>query len=141
MSDPVRKYLRERGCSKHVVDGGLSRLVEDWESTVQQIVRGYGFGIEEYLNDLDGRQLISELMSLNQESLPLRYQERVDRADERMRRAVDFTGRCIWGDEAASENGWSPDKNWWYFCEPKTAGPDLLEDLERDKAAQRKETG
>ena len=132
MSDPVRTYLRERGSTQHVVDRGLEGLVGDWEKTVESILQGYDFGLDDFLNDLDGRQLISELMALNEGSFGRRYQDRIRRADERMRQAVRFTSRCIWGEEAAAEHGWSPDRNWWYFSEPKTASRELLKDLKRN---------
>ena len=129
MSDPVREYLRNKGCAQHVVNGGLEGLVGDWEKTVESIVQGYDLGLEDYLNDLDGRQLISEVMALDEAPHRLKYRERVHHADERMRKAVRLTSQCVWGDEAASEHGWSAERNWWYFSEPKTAGRELLDDL------------
>ena len=129
MSDPVRDYLRERGCADHVVEGGLKQLVEGWENTVAEVVHGYKFGLDDYLNDLDGRQLIEEVMSINQGANRLKYGERVRRADERMRKVVTITGRCLWGDGAASEHGWSAERNWWYFSEPNRAVRELLDDL------------
>jgi len=128
MSDIVREYLRERGCAQHVINGGLEALVEAWEKTVGSVEKGYELGLDDYLNDLDGRQLIEETLPLVGEKAQ-KYQERVDHADERMRKQVRLTGRCLWGDEAASEHGWSAGKNWWYFSEPRTAGHELLEDL------------
>jgi hypothetical protein len=131
MSDPVREYLRGKGCAQHVVKGGLEGLVAAWENTVNSVVQGYEFGLDDYLNDLDGRQLISEVMPLDHVVSGLK--ERVCRADERMMKAVRPAGECLWGNAAAARHKWSAEKNWWYFSAPKTAGPELLIDLNGDR--------
>jgi len=133
MSDPVREYLRNKGCAQHVVKGGLEKLVEAWESTVASIIRGYEFGLDDYLNDLDGRQLISELMEIADAPSRLKYGERVRRVDERVRTILRPTGECLWGKAAAARHGWTVEKNWWYFSVPQTAGPELLIDLNSDR--------
>ena len=133
MADPVRKYLRDKGCAEHVVNGGLEGLVGDWEKTVESVAQGYDLGLDDYLNDLDGRQLIEEVMAINEVENELKYGERVQRADQRMRKLVRLTGQCLWGNAAATTHVWSADKNWWYFSVPKTAGPELLVDLNSDR--------
>ena len=132
MSDAVRDYLRDRGCARHVVTGGLEGLVKGWEDTVESIAQGYELGLEDYLNDLDGRQLISDVMAIDEAAQSARYRERVERADHRMKKAVRLTNVCLWGEAAAAEHGWSAEKNWWYFSEPKAAGRELVEDLKAD---------
>jgi hypothetical protein len=129
MSDPVREYLRGKGCAQHVVKGGLEGLVAAWENTVNSVVHGYEFGLDDYLNDLDGRQLISEVMAIADVPSRLKYGERVRRADERVRKVLTLTGECLWGNAAAARHEWSAEKNWWYFSVPKTAGAELLIDL------------
>lgn len=133
MSDPVREYLRAKGCAQHVIRGGLDGLIGAWEKTVESVERGYELGLDDYLNDLDGRQLISEVMPINEVATGLKYEERVRRADKRMRKLVRLTGRCLWGNAAATRHGWSAEENWWYFSVPKTAGPELLIDLNSDR--------
>jgi hypothetical protein len=133
MSDPVREFLRDKGCAQHVVSRGLEGLVGDWEETVESIAQGYEFGLDDYLNDLDGRQLIEEVMAINEVPNRLKYGDRVRRADERMRKLVRETDECLWGNAAAKRHRWSADKNWWYFSVPKTAGPELLVDLNSDR--------
>lgn len=131
MSDPVREYLHDKGCSQHVVDRGLDGLVGDWEKTVESIEQGYDLGLDDYLNDLDGRQLIEEALAIKGVKDSTKHVERVRRADERIKKQVTINSKCLWGDEVASEHEWSPERNWWYFSEPKNAGRELLEDLRR----------
>jgi len=56
--DPVSEFLKERGCPAHVIRGGLMGLIDSWETTVESVERGYSLGLDDYLNDMDGRQLI-----------------------------------------------------------------------------------
>lgn len=131
MSDLVRDYLRNKGCAKHVVEGGLEGLTKDWEETAASVVQGYPLGLDDYLNDMDGRQLLEEVLAISGVATKAKYKRRVRRADDEIRKVLAPTRHCIWGDGAASEHGWSPEENWWYFSEPKSACPELLEDLKR----------
>jgi hypothetical protein len=133
MSDPVREYLREKGCAQHVIRGGLEGLIGAWEKTVESVERGYELSLDDYLNDLDGRQLIEETLAIDGVENAQNHLERVRPVDERMRNRVRLTGTCLWGNAAATRHGWSADKNWWYFSVPKTAGPELLIDLNSDR--------
>ena len=129
MSDPVREFLRNRGCPQHIISGGLEGLIRAWEKTVESVERGYELGLYDYLNDLDGRQLIEETLAIDGAANVQKYEERVRHADERMRKQVSRTSHCLWGNAAATEHQWSAEKHWWYFSEPKTAGRELLSDL------------
>ena len=64
MSDEmVKRFLNGRGCPEDVVERGLAGLVEDWERTAEQVGSGYPLGLDDYLNDVDGRQLIEDCVS------------------------------------------------------------------------------
>ena len=62
-SDDVKRFLRARGCPDEVVEGGIEALVESWEHTAEQVRRGYPLGLDDYLNDIDARQLIEDLVA------------------------------------------------------------------------------
>jgi hypothetical protein len=130
MADPVTEYLRERGCPQHVVARGLAGLVEGWEKTVDSVASGYQLGLDEYLNDMDGRQLIEDVLSLCEPVFTTTYIERVHRADMRMQQLVK-PAPCLWGEATAAEYGWSKEANWWYFSEPTNPGDELRADLNR----------
>ena len=128
--DPVREFLKRRGSPEHVVRGGLPGLVENWERVVESVKRGYNLGLDDYLNDMDGRQLLDEALKLAKADQA--YIERVRRADESMRRLVKPIGRSLWGEKNAKEHGWSAEKNWWYFAVPVNAGRALTDDLKEE---------
>ncbi len=128
--DPVRAFLRERGCPDHVIDGGLKGLIEKWESVVDSVEAGYDLTLDDYLNDLDGRQLLEEALVVAPDDERQKYLERLEQVDAWMRRLVKPAGKCLWGDDVARAEGWTPERNWWYFSQPIDADPELLSEIE-----------
>ena len=128
--DAVREFLRERGCPEDVVAGGLEGLVAEWERTVRQVEVGYALGLDDYLNDLDGRQLADEAMTHANEGARETARQRLLDADRRMKAATRTVGECLWGRTVGDAEGWTAEKNWWYFSLPRSPGPALAADLE-----------
>ncbi len=128
--DPVRELLRQKGCPQQIIRGGLHRLVENWEKVVESVAHGYCFGLDDYLNDLDGRQLLEEALAIAPPDRKRESLERVRRADEQMRALIMPAGKCLWGDETAEAEGWTAEKNWWYFNRPIHAARELLLEIE-----------
>lgn len=129
-NDPVRAYLRETGCGEHVIAGGLAGLVTNWERTVQAVADGYTLGLDDYLNDLDARQLLEEALTVATAAQLEDAAQRIERADELMQSVTEPTEVCLWGDEVAQEEGWTPQENWWYFARPRQADDELLAEID-----------
>lgn len=127
--DPVRVFLQERGCPETVVRRGLRGLVERWEQTVQEIRSGYRLGIDDYLNDMDGRQLIEEILQTAPAAGTPSLIRRVRDADAMLRPLLQPARECLWGAEAAAQHGWTADRQWWYFHQPKSPGTELADEL------------
>lgn len=125
MGDPVREYLQEKGCGEHVIRGGLEGLVEAWERVVESVTQGYRLGLDDYLNDLDARQLLAEAWEVAPVNEQQHYQSRVAAADVQMKSLLRPADECLWGDEVAEEEGWTREEQWWYFGFPRNAGEDL----------------
>ena len=126
-ADPVREFLVRRGCAEHVVEGGLERLVANWERCVADIGRGYYGYLDNYLNDLDGRQILHELGAAI--LLPGPMMRRLVKADEEFVRLTLPVAGCLWGEKIREKFRWSASSNPWYFREPREPGPDLRKDL------------
>ena len=60
--DPITEFLRKQGASYAIVANGLRGLVENWERVVDQVSKGYPQGLDDYLNDMDGRQLLENAL-------------------------------------------------------------------------------
>jgi hypothetical protein len=127
----TREFLRARGCPEPVVNAGAEGLIEEWERVVGQVEQGYPLGLDDYLNDLDGRELIAALMAAVSRALTPVQKRRLLAADERMRVASVPLTHCLWGDRLAAANGWDASRNWWYFARPARPGPDLAQELVR----------
>ena len=130
MADAVREFLDEQGCPEHMVDAGIDGLVEQWEYAVEDVEQGYPLGFDDYLDDMDGRQLLEGALAVapaeqRREALP-----RLKAADERMKAVLIPAKRCLWGAETAAEKGWTAEKQWWYFSVPREPGPELAEEIE-----------
>lgn len=128
--DAVRDFLRESGCGPHVIEKGLAGLVESWEKVVQSVDEGYSLSLDDYLNDLDSRQLLGEALAVASPSDVEKFDGRIQAADDQMRSLTTRTSICLWGDEIAEEEGWTPKKNWWYYARPIDADPDLLAEID-----------
>ena len=130
-ADAVRRFLRARGSPAHVVEEGLEGLVRGWEETVERVAAGYPLDtIEDYLNDLDGRQLLDEALPVASPRAGRAARGRVEVADARFHALATPTTRCLWGDRAAEEHGWSIERNWWYWSRPREAGADLQREID-----------
>jgi hypothetical protein len=134
-NDSAREFLKLRGCGDHIVEGGLEGLVENWENIVQSVAGGYSLGLDDYLNDMDVRQLIEEAMDAANKSQRSLAAGRIETADKLILSSVEPAGGCLWGDEVAEEEGWTAQKNWWYFSRPIAADPDLLAEIDESLSA------
>jgi hypothetical protein len=129
MKDPVRDYLRERGCGEHVIEGGLEGLAESWEKTVHEVEEGYSLTLDDYLNDLDARQLIADALLVASDQQREAIDARLSRADQKMQSLTEPAKVCLWGEEVAEEEGWTAEKNWWYFTRPIKANAEFLAEI------------
>ena len=99
--EAVTRFLKGRGVSDDVADSGFEGLITAWERTAAQVRAGYPLGLDDYLNDVDGRQLIEEAAMAVPEALTDSLQRRVEAADVAMQEAIAPADECLWGDELA----------------------------------------
>ena len=128
--DHVGEFLRKRGCPEHVVRGGLRGLAESWEEVVRSVEEGYSLGLDDYLNDMDGRQLLEETLAVFPAEVKKTCLRRIRQADAKMQTLVRPSGRCLWGDETARQEGWTAKKNWWYFSIPTHPGEEIFGEID-----------
>ena len=129
--DPVREFLEARGAPEHIVEAGLDGLIERWESAVEDVEETYPLGLDDYLDDMDVRELIEGAMDAAPPEVRRKAHKRLEKADARMQKLLVPAGRCLWGSDMAEEQDWTPQRNWWYFMQPSDPGPELKEDLEK----------
>lgn len=125
-ADAVRDLLRARGCPSHVVDAGLDGLVGVWVRFADELVAGYPLGLDDYLNEVDVRQLLAEALAVSPADLAV--EKRVVMADDLFRAATEATVKCLWGETNAERSGYNAERNWWYFALPNNSNEDFLLD-------------
>ena len=117
--DTIRRHLEQREVDSLVIEGGLDDLVSGWKRLASQVEGGSERWMwEEWLNDLDGREIIQDLLDHVPESRTALGA--VERADERFAASTIATDQCVWGDGTAARRGWTREKNWWYWRDPPT---------------------
>lgn len=113
LNDPeMADYLREIGYPEHVIRMGRAGLIARWAKFVEEVERGYRFGLEDYRNDLDLRGLI-QLLGLDAEvtDLDARFYAQLTEREQR-----------VWETTVAEHASWD-------YGYPAKAGPQLLQDL------------
>jgi hypothetical protein len=115
--DQVRKRLEELGASQTVVNDGLNGLLKKWESIAAEIAEGYKLDRDSYVNDLDVRQLIEEVVTAVP-GLPPELVARIGQADA-LTKSSTMASKCVWGEDVARREGWTKEKNWWYYLVPR----------------------
>jgi hypothetical protein len=127
--DPIRDFLRQQGQPYAIIANGLQGLVENWERVVRLVVTGYPHSLDDYLNDIDCRQLLENALELAPVDVRAMLTARITEADRMIRPALTQAARCLWGGIAADNEGWTAEKNWWYFSVPTSPGPRLAQEL------------
>ena len=124
--DAVRTFLTERGLAEEVVADGADGLVVRWEQAGREAERErYPFGVEDWLNELDGRQLLHELQAAVPGAIAGGLAARLEEADARVRAATELAAECLWGDALAARMGWRPAREWWYWRSPHAVNDDF----------------
>ncbi len=131
LDEVVRPYLEARGCADFLVSGGLSGLLNEWQRVATSLEKGYDGLLDEYLNDMDLRDILEDALDVASvaEDAPVRH--RVEQLDARVK-AVTVPCGPIWGREVAESEAMDPALQWWYFVRPKEPGDDLRGELEAE---------
>jgi hypothetical protein len=108
-------------------------LIDQWAAFVAGLARGYTFDLDNWLNDVDIRQLIREAEPMFGPDELADYALRLEEADRVFRLATRDLDRCVWGRKAARREKWTAVKNWWYFRSPLRSNSELEEELAKVK--------
>jgi hypothetical protein len=117
--DSVRDYLKVRRCADYVVRDGLEGLVRGWEQVAASVAAGQEQFQDDYLNEMDGRQLLAEVLAIATPAERGDAEARIASADQLIRSHLLPTQACILGDENAAKYGYDRARDWWYFHRPR----------------------
>ena len=101
----------------------LRELVVQWSHIAETVDRGYSLTFDDYLNDLDLRRLIAErlreLADARDGVLPQSLVVALADADIQFREATTTSDHNVWGLENERAEGWTVEREWWYYRLPK----------------------
>jgi hypothetical protein len=109
--EEIQTYLEDNGYPRHIVEGGREYLLRRYREFVEEVERGYDYGIHEYRHDLDLRGVIA-LLELDAE---------VADSDARLAAMLTETQYRIWES--------LPGEPFWDFGYPHNVRGRLLRDL------------
>lgn len=95
----------------------LADSLERWSRTVAEVEQGYALTFDDYLNDLDLRHALRDIVVGH----PLH--EALAVIDARFLQATFPSGSCVWGEENAEAEAWDRDREWYYWRLPTHPGP------------------
>ncbi len=128
-ADRLAEFLKAEGAPDTVVHGGLEVLLIGWERAVAAVEAGYPGDYEDYLGDLDGRQLLAQALARVTPEQAAPVAKRLAGLDDRMRATTTPVARCLWGAIVADEEGWTAEGNWWYYARPRVGREELLDEF------------
>ncbi len=125
-AEDVRVFLQSRGLADETIEAGVEGLVARWEQAARDAEHErYPFGVEDWLNELDGRQLVAELAASLKGSLSSAQQARLADADARIEAVTEETPECLWGERMAKRMKWTAKQQWWYWRRPRAVAEDF----------------
>jgi hypothetical protein len=108
----------------------LCELIDQWATFVSDLARqGYTFDLDNWLNDVDVRELILEALPMFSREEMGDHALKLDAADKEFMAATRAFKRCVWGAGTAKKEKWNADKNWWYFRTPLRTNSQLEDEL------------
>jgi hypothetical protein len=119
----------------------VQTLLAKWERFAESLAAGYDFDLDNYLNDLDVRQMLADAIARSEAAeaksaeakalSPKVLRTKLRAADAMVRRATQRVDTCLWGSRNAKKHGYAPDQNWWYFAVPTRRCAEFDRDLAR----------
>jgi hypothetical protein len=106
-------------CSYNVVTYGLNYLIPCWGELAGKADYNDGSIIYEYLNDLDGRRLIDQILAVLPAQNRAEIFSVVESYDKQFVEKTFEVRDCLWGNEAELKHGYSREKNFYYYRAPQ----------------------
>ena len=107
----------------------LHELIDQWAEFTGDLEKGYSFDLDNWLNDVDIRELILEALPMFSREEIGDHALKLDQADQGFRTNTRPFRRCVWGHGIQKKEKWTPESNWWYFRTPMQSNSQLEDEL------------
>jgi len=111
-TDTIREFLR--GKSELVQEHGLNYLIPNWKRFADQYADTEEL-IYEWLNDLDTRRIIDEILATLSETERKQIEQDLKPIDDIVLGKTFEVNECVWGDNVEKENNYNRQKHWYYY--------------------------
>jgi hypothetical protein len=114
--EKVKEFLKKRRVAEHVIKGGIKYLFDCWKKFVEDCEKNSYMEIEEYLNDLDGRDILQDVIEeFEKEDIMKWVVIEVKKYDERFRKLLFNTDVCAWGKPNEHKYISTKKTRFWYW--------------------------
>lgn len=111
-TDKIKEVLKDK--SDLVRHDGLNYLIPAWQRFAEQYADPEEL-IYEWLNDLDTRKIIDEVLTTLSETERHIIERELKPLDDMVLAKTFEVNECVWGDEAEKEYAYNRQKNWYYY--------------------------
>jgi hypothetical protein len=108
----IKKILKDK--SESVRQDGLNYLIPRWHLFAEKYADTES-SIYEWLNDLDTRNIIDEILSILSDKDKTSIIHDLKEIDDRVIKKTFEVNECVWGDKVEKENGFDRYKNWYFY--------------------------
>lgn len=126
----IKALLEDK--SELVYNEGLNHLIPCWERFANEYVDSEE-SIYEWLNDLDGRHIIDEILTTLSGSELIKIEAELKSLDELVITKTFEINECVWGAEIEIQHRYDRVKNWYYY-----RMNEMILDAEKDRYSRHK---
>ena len=108
----IRDFLKEK--SDLVKHNGLNYLIPTWREFAENYADKEEL-IYEWLNDLDSRRIIDEILKLLSDQEKIKVKVDLIPIDKLVIEKTFQVSECVWGEEAESDHKYNRVDNWYYY--------------------------
>ena len=111
-TEEIKVTLKEK--SDLVRQDGLNYLIPKWKRFTDDYADNEDL-IYEWLNEMDARKLIDEILVLLPNTESAKITEVLKEIDAKFIEKTFEINECVWNDKVEKENKYNRQKNWYYY--------------------------
>lgn len=111
-TDKLKEVVKDK--SDLVQQHGLNYLIPTWQRFADQYADTEDL-IYEWLNDLDTRRIIDEILAALPETERNQIEQDLKPIDNTVLAKTFEINECVWGEKVETENSYNRHKHWYYY--------------------------
>ena len=111
-TDEIKAILANK--ADFVQQNGLNYLIPNWQSFAEYYADTEDM-IDEWLNDLDTRRIIDEILEVLPENERTKIEQNLKLIDDKVIAKTFEVNECVWGDKVERLYNYNRNKHWYYY--------------------------